>query len=149
MRVEVLLFAVVRQRAGTDRLELELDDGATAGDALRALAMRDGLEELSGRLPVRVAINREYAPEDSVLSAGDELAVIPPVIGGAGPHASGGTGLAPSDVTPEATRAVIEREGRRDPGAGADRQLPGQPAEHRPDGGRARAGAHSRARPAR
>ncbi len=118
MRVEVLLFAVVRQRAGTDRLELELDDGATAGDALRALAMRDGLEELSGRLPVRVAINREYAPEDSVLSAGDELAVIPPVIGGAGPHASGGTGLAPSDVTPEATRAVIEREA---PGPGGGR----------------------------
>jgi molybdenum cofactor biosynthesis protein MoaC/molybdopterin converting factor subunit 1 len=83
MRVTVLLFAMLRQRAGTASLELDLPDGATAGDALAALGRRDGLAEVIGRLPVRVAVNREYVPESTALDTGDELAVIPPVSGGA------------------------------------------------------------------
>jgi molybdenum cofactor biosynthesis protein MoaC/molybdopterin converting factor subunit 1 len=87
MRVTVRLFAVLRQRAGTGSLELELSEGATVADALRRLAERDELQELIERMPLRVAVNREYAPDGSVLAPGDELAVIPPVSGGAGPHA--------------------------------------------------------------
>jgi molybdenum cofactor biosynthesis protein MoaC/molybdopterin converting factor subunit 1 len=83
MRVKVLLFAMLRQRAGTPSLELDLPDGATAADALAALGSRDGLAELVGRLPLRVAVNRQYVPESTALAAGDELAVIPPVSGGA------------------------------------------------------------------
>ena len=83
MRVTVLLFAMLRQRAGTPSLELELPDGATAAEALTALGSRDGLGELFARLPLRVAVNREYVPESTTLSSGDELAVIPPVSGGA------------------------------------------------------------------
>jgi molybdenum cofactor biosynthesis protein MoaC/molybdopterin converting factor subunit 1 len=83
MTVRVLLFAVLRQRAGTGALELELPDGATARDALTALGERDGLGEAIRLLPVRVAVNREYVPESTALAAGDELAVIPPVSGGA------------------------------------------------------------------
>jgi molybdenum cofactor biosynthesis protein MoaC/molybdopterin converting factor subunit 1 len=83
MRVRVLLFAMLRQRAGTESLELDLPDGATAADALVALGHRDGLADLIGRLPLRVAVNREYVPESTALAAGDELAVIPPVSGGA------------------------------------------------------------------
>jgi molybdenum cofactor biosynthesis protein MoaC/molybdopterin converting factor subunit 1 len=85
MTVRVLLFAMLRQRAGTESLELELPEDATAADALAALARRDGLAELIGRLPIRVAVNREYVPESTALAAGDELALIPPVSGGAGP----------------------------------------------------------------
>ena len=87
MRVRVLLFAMLRQRAGTETLELELPEDATAADALAALGQRDGLGEVIGRLPLRVAVNREYVPDSTALSAGDELAVIPPVSGGAGPLA--------------------------------------------------------------
>lgn len=87
MRVRILLFAMLRQRAGTDALELELPEKATAADALAALGQRDGLADLIGRLPLRVAVNREYVPESTALAAGDELAVIPPVSGGAGPLA--------------------------------------------------------------
>jgi MoaE-MoaD fusion protein len=83
MRVTVLLFAMLRQRAGTPSLELDLPDGATAGDALTALGRREGLGEVVERLPVRVAVNREYVPESTALATGDELAVIPPVSGGA------------------------------------------------------------------
>src|SRR5687767_10353526 len=83
MEVEVRLFAVFRERAGRDTVALELPEGATVADALAAAAREPGLGELLPRMPVRVAVNREYAAEDAVIAAGDELALIPPVSGGA------------------------------------------------------------------
>jgi molybdopterin synthase catalytic subunit len=85
MLVQVRLFAILRERAGRDRLEVELGDGATVRDALDALGENHGLEELLERMPVAAAVNREYASEDSALREGDELALIPPVSGGATP----------------------------------------------------------------
>jgi MoaE-MoaD fusion protein len=87
MKITVLLFATLRQRAGAQSVDLDLADGSTAKDALEALARSDGLGELVERMPLRVAVNREYVPDSTVLSPGDELAVIPPVSGGAGPFA--------------------------------------------------------------
>jgi molybdopterin synthase catalytic subunit len=83
MRVTVLLFAILRQRAGTESLELDLPEGATAADAVDALGRRDGLADVIGRLPLRVAVNRQYVSDSTVLAAGDEVAMIPPVSGGA------------------------------------------------------------------
>ena len=83
MRLTVRLFAMLREQAGTDSVELELSEGATGADALEALRAERGLELLD-RLPVRLAVNREYADLERELAAGDELAVIPPVSGGSG-----------------------------------------------------------------
>ena len=77
MKVTVRLFAGLRERAGTGEVELELDDGARVHDALRALA------DISGDTQVVMAVNREYADADTQLHADDELALIPPVSGGA------------------------------------------------------------------
>lgn len=79
MKVSVRLFAQLRERAGVRALELELPDGAVVADALAAV------EELAAGLPVVLAVNREYAPHDAELHAGDEIALIPPVSGGAPP----------------------------------------------------------------
>jgi molybdenum cofactor biosynthesis protein MoaC/molybdopterin converting factor subunit 1 len=87
VKITVLLFATLRRRAGTESVDLDLAEGATAADALAALAARDGLRDLIERLPLRVAVNREYVPESTALAAGDEVAVIPPVSGGARPSA--------------------------------------------------------------
>ncbi len=84
MDVSVKLFAILRERAGRGSLELTLDPGATVADALGALASERGLEGVGERIPVAVAVNREYATRSTELSAGDELALIPPVSGGAG-----------------------------------------------------------------
>lgn len=82
--VEVRLFAMLRERAGTGTRELRLPSGATVADALERLGEEDApLGELLARLPVSAAVNREYAPAATVLEAGDELALIPPVSGGA------------------------------------------------------------------
>jgi molybdopterin synthase catalytic subunit len=86
MTVTVRLFAILRERAGSDSVEIELPDGATVGDALTALAQRPGLAELLERLPVRMAVNRDYAEPGTRLAAGDELALVPPVSGGANSH---------------------------------------------------------------
>jgi molybdenum cofactor biosynthesis protein MoaC/molybdopterin converting factor subunit 1 len=83
MQVEVRLFAVFRERAGRDTLRLELADGATVADALAAAAREPGLAEILAKMPVRAALNREYVDESAIVSAGDELALIPPVSGGA------------------------------------------------------------------
>ena len=83
MRVNVRLFAILRERAGRRSIDLELADDATVADALAALEREPGLAELLGRLPVAMAVNRSYAASDTRLAAGDELALIPPVSGGA------------------------------------------------------------------
>src|SRR5439155_13061044 len=82
MLVKVRLFAMLRETAGTGSLELALQDGATVQDALDAVGREQGIEELIVRMPVVAAVNREYVPEEQVLSEGDELALIPPVSGG-------------------------------------------------------------------
>jgi molybdopterin synthase catalytic subunit len=83
MTVTVRLFAILRERAGRDSLELELPDGATVGDAFELLAAAPGLGELVRRMPLRMAVNREYAGEGTAIAPGDELALIPPISGGA------------------------------------------------------------------
>jgi molybdopterin synthase catalytic subunit len=83
MTVEVRLFAILRERAGRGRIAVELEPGATVADAIDALAAEPALAGVLERLPVTMAVNRDYAGADSVLHAGDELALIPPVSGGA------------------------------------------------------------------
>ena len=75
VRVTVRLFAGLRERAGTARLEI--DDVTRVGDVWAKLGLGD---EPGGLL---YAVNREYAGPDDALRDGDEVAVIPPVSGGA------------------------------------------------------------------
>ncbi|HEY7732237.1 MAG TPA: molybdenum cofactor biosynthesis protein MoaE [Gaiellaceae bacterium] len=77
MNVGVRLFAGLRERAGVRARELELPDGATVADVWSALDLGD---EPAGLL---YAVNREYADPSLELRDGDEVAVIPPVSGGA------------------------------------------------------------------
>ena len=77
MRVTVRLFAGLREHAGTGRRELELSDGARVGDVWPALELG---EEPAGLV---FAVNRAYVERDSSLAEGDEVALIPPVSGGA------------------------------------------------------------------
>jgi sulfur-carrier protein len=81
MRINLLLFALYRDLTGVGELTVDVSDGASAGAALRELRLRD---QRFGVLPERpvVAVNREYADLDAVLSDGDELALLPPVAGG-------------------------------------------------------------------
>ncbi len=83
MRIQVLYFAVFRERLGRDEEALELAEGARVHDALAALAAKhEPIATL--RTKFRVAVNQDFTNEDRELRDGDELALIPPVAGGAG-----------------------------------------------------------------
>jgi molybdopterin synthase catalytic subunit/molybdopterin converting factor small subunit len=77
MRIAVRLFAGLRERAGVRALDVDLPDGARLADVWPALALGD---EPPGLL---LAINHAYADRESPLRDGDEVALIPPVSGGA------------------------------------------------------------------
>jgi MoaE-MoaD fusion protein len=109
-KVRVRLFAVLRERAGSDEIELKLDEGATVSDALSALGNSPPLGELLKRMPVAMAVNRDYADASTELCPDDELALIPPVSGGAGVYARVGS----EPLSLEALAAAV-----RSPAAGA------------------------------
>jgi len=82
MRVRVRLFAIQRELAGAREVELELPAGSSIEGAWSALvALHPSLAP--GRAYVRFARNADYADADTPLADGDELAIIPPVSGGA------------------------------------------------------------------
>ncbi len=107
MQVRVRLFASLRERAGTDEVELDLPDGATVADVMARLG------DVIDGVPVVLALNQEYADDQAELSPGDELALIPPVSGGSS------TAAAHVRVTgdPLSLDSLLERV--RDPAAGA------------------------------
>jgi molybdopterin synthase catalytic subunit len=112
----VRLFAVLRERAGSDSLELHLPAGATVADALETLARQGGLAEVLARTPVVMAVNREYADSDTILRPGDELALIPPVSGGGELR---GTAVALVRVSSDPLSRERLRAAVSDPSAGA------------------------------
>jgi molybdopterin converting factor subunit 1 len=118
VRISVRLFAGLRERAGADRVEVELPEGASVADLLAAMGTTP-----VGELPPRsciVALNREYASEDALVGESDEVALVPPVSGGATPARADAAGPvrlidvidAPLDLA--AVSAAV-----RDPRAGA------------------------------
>lgn len=83
MKVSVRLFAGLRERAGGDRVEVELPEGAVVRDLLAAMASTPVGALAPGQCVV--AINREYAGASEPVHAEDEVALVPPVSGGEGP----------------------------------------------------------------
>jgi molybdopterin synthase catalytic subunit/molybdopterin converting factor small subunit len=82
VRVTILLFATLKDRAHRGNLTVALDDGATVGDLKTRLAAE--LPGLAPALPTAlVSINREFAFPHDPLHEGDELGLFPPVSGGA------------------------------------------------------------------
>jgi molybdopterin synthase catalytic subunit len=77
VKVAVKLFAALRERAGTRERSLELADDASVEDVWPALGLG---EEPAGLV---YAVNRTYVDRSHALADGDEIALIPPVSGGA------------------------------------------------------------------
>ena len=112
MRITVRLFAALRERAGWSKREVDLPDGAVVADVWPALDLGDEPPGLA------YARNREYADRDTAVAAGDEVAVIPPVSGGAF-----AIGSDPLDLD-----AVVAQVA--DPAAGAIATFVGTPRRH-------------------
>jgi MoaD family protein len=81
MRITIKLFASYRELLGEDELLLEVEEGASVGDALALLKDRFPLLANQGYSPL-TACNLEHVPKRHLLEDGDELAIFPPVSGG-------------------------------------------------------------------
>lgn len=82
MKAKVRLFARLSELAGAREVEVEIGEGVPAMEVY-ALLCKDypALDGLNGSL--RYAVNGEYAEAGHRIGEGDELALIPPVSGGA------------------------------------------------------------------
>lgn len=137
LRIRVRLFAMQRELAGTRQVDLELPDGSTIEDAWRALVERFPILA-PGRSAVRFARNADYAPADTRLADGDEVAMIPPVSGGAEDTAGGGPvarilEIRDGPLGPDVLTELSGRLATLDDGAivgflGVTRRSPGTPA---------------------
>ena len=80
MTVHVRLFAALRELAGTGSLEAS---GRTAGEIADALAASYGERFAKIADVSSFVVNGERADRRTVVADGDELAILPPVSGGA------------------------------------------------------------------
>ena len=81
MKLKILYFATLRDRAGVREEQIDLASGATVADLKQAVIMRH--PDISQALDTSIcAVNREFATDDQVLQKEDEIALFPPVSGG-------------------------------------------------------------------
>lgn len=95
--LRILLFATLKERAQTARLDIPADLAPTVADLKNHLAER--LPALAPHLPtVIVSVNHEFAFPDQTLKDGDEIALFPPVSGGTEPDPRTHTRLTPDPI---------------------------------------------------
>lgn len=108
----IRLFAGLAERAGVHHIQVVLDDETTIVQALRT-AIVEQYPALSTQLhQALVAVNQAYAREDTVVRPTDEIALIPPVGGGAPPTRSIRLSSKPLDVQ----EAYVTLEDKRNGG---------------------------------
>lgn len=80
MRCRIKAFGISREIIGNKLLEMDLPEGYPVADFKKDLFRKyPALVDLRS---LYIAVNNEYAGEQSVLREGDEIALIPPVSGG-------------------------------------------------------------------
>lgn len=81
MKITLLFFATLKDRAGTNRAQLALIDGATIAQLKAEVAAH--FPNTAPALPSCIASrNKEFASDSDTLTDGDEVALFPPVSGG-------------------------------------------------------------------
>jgi molybdopterin converting factor subunit 1 len=81
MELNVRLFALYRERAGSNKIAIDIPEGATVADLTDEV--RRQLPNLAPpEVTIVVAVNADYASHDVVLQSGDDVCLIPPVSGG-------------------------------------------------------------------
>lgn len=80
MEIRLLAFGIVKEIFKVNLMEISLPEGSTV-DVLRKNLEHEfpAIKRLSTYM---IAVNNEYAAEDVILEAQDEIAIIPPVSGG-------------------------------------------------------------------
>ena len=81
--IRVLLFANLRELAGTNQLDVDADGISCIADLLARIkhdhpALESSLDDESAM----ISVNQKYATREAALQEGDEVGILPPVSGG-------------------------------------------------------------------
>jgi len=82
MQITVKLFALMREKAGTDTILLDVPAGASLTQVLAMLACQYPMLE-PYMANTRFSLHMDFVDPETILTEGDEVALIPPVSGGA------------------------------------------------------------------
>jgi molybdopterin synthase catalytic subunit len=117
MQVRVLFFGVLKDLLSSSGEAVMLPEGATVAQLMEQLRNGNGIDhraESAGH-PVwsalAVAVNREYAAAAAVLHEGDEVALLPPVSGGASERMAPVVGLVRKPIDRDALVASLKQPG--------------------------------------
>ncbi len=105
--VNVLFFGAARDAIGQSEIEFKLPVGSTLGAAFKRLVETFPDLNRFGR-SLLFAVNQEYATPDRTLAAGDELAIFPPVSGGAAETNTDAEAVPPANSFFELTTSEID-----------------------------------------
>ena len=81
MKIELLLFARLREAAGTERAAVNAANDATVAQVASDFFTQRGVEP-SSLPPIRFAVNEVFVPDDHVPRDGDRVALLAPFAGG-------------------------------------------------------------------
>lgn len=82
LKVTVLFFATLRERTGMKKIDMEVPDGTTIDQFKELLGLE--IPELNPAMDSTLfSINKEFAFGEEIISEGAEIALFPPVSGGA------------------------------------------------------------------
>jgi molybdopterin synthase catalytic subunit len=82
MRVEILLFATLKDLVGTNRLTLDIPGEAATVDVVRAVLAEQYPDMQANLQAANASVNQEFAFGPDAVSDGDEIAFFPSVSGG-------------------------------------------------------------------
>jgi MoaE-MoaD fusion protein len=85
MKVRVIYFGMLKDAVGRQIDEVTLPEGSTLGDLVQDRIQHTNVID-NFRKVLAFSVNQEYAQLSTLLKDGDEIAMLPPVSGGAGPE---------------------------------------------------------------
>ncbi len=83
MKITLKFFANLKELAGRDMLELEIDEGSNVENLTQTICVKfPELESIIEKKAVFISVNQEMAKKNDILSEGDEVGLLPPFSGG-------------------------------------------------------------------
>ena len=81
MKINILLFASLKERIGKPVVSIDIGDSATVKNMLEVLFLQyPSLQPIAKN--ILISVNQEFADHSQKIKAGDEVALFPPVSGG-------------------------------------------------------------------
>ncbi|MBA6156882.1 molybdopterin converting factor subunit 1 [Tenacibaculum sp. S7007] len=79
MNINVLLFGIATDLAGSSSIKIELPVNSTIASFKEIISQHSQLKNMS---TYAVAVNESYATDETIINKNDVIAIIPPVSGG-------------------------------------------------------------------